>query len=428
MRFEQLNLAEGILKSIQKLGYKKPTDIQFKSIPHILKGEDVLAIAQTGTGKTAAFAIPVLDLLQKRRVVGRPDGVRCIVMVPTHELAQQIADVFVELGRHTPLVITCIHGGVDQQPQIDSLEKGTDILVATPGRMYDLVTRGYLKLHRVQILILDEADRMLEFGFYQNINQLVRMLPNNRQTLFFSATIDDEIKKLAYSLVHNAIRIQISPKNPVSKNVDHSVLFVGMDDKRFFLERIINENPDSKILVFVRTKVRAERVMAAMQRANIQSMTIHGGKDQKQRDEALKSFKNNATKLLIATDVSARGIDVPDVDYVVNYDMPDNAENYVHRVGRTGRGMRRGTAVSFCADEEKTLLVDIENQLGKEVDVIELEREEYQSTLLLSAEPNTNWKQLLREAQQQEEETKNHEKKKAARKSKEKERKKLRNK
>lgn len=428
MRFEQLNLADGILKSIQKLGYKKPTDIQFKSIPHILKGEDVLAIAQTGTGKTAAFAIPVLDMLQKRKIIGRAEGVRCIVMVPTHELAQQISEVFKELGRHTSLVTTCIHGGVDQQPQIDSLEKGTDILVATPGRMYDLVTRGYLKLHRVQFLILDEADRMLEFGFYQNINQLVKMLPPSRQTLFFSATIDEEIKKLAYSLVRNPIRIQISPKNPVSKNVDHSVLFVNMEEKRFFLERIVKENADSKILVFVRTKVRAERVMAAMQRVSVQSETIHGDKDQKQRDEALKNFREGHNKLLIATDVSARGIDIPDVDYVVNYDMPDNAENYVHRVGRTGRGTRRGTAVSFCADEEKPLLAEIEDQLGKPVDVIELEREEYQSTLLLSAEPNTNWKQLLREAQELEDEMKKREKKKAAQKAKEKERKKMKKK
>lgn len=417
MRFEQLGLADGILKSIQKLGFKKPTDIQFKSIPHIMRGEDVLAIAQTGTGKTAAFAIPVLDGLQKRKIEGRAEGVRCIVMVPTHELAQQIADVFVELGQHTQLRTTCIHGGVDQAPQIENLEKGTDILVATPGRMFDLVTRGYLKLHRVQILILDEADRMLEFGFYKDISTLVHMLPKRRQTLFFSATIDEEIKKLAYSLVRNAIRIQISPKNPVSKNVDHSVLFVTMDDKRSFLERIVTEHPDSKILVFVRTKVRAERVMAAMLRVNVHSITIHGNKNQQERTDALAKFRAGESKMLIATDVSARGIDIPDVDYVINYDMPDNAENYVHRVGRTGRGTNRGTAVSFCAEEEKPLLLDIEDQLGKPVDVIELEREVYQSTLLLSSEPNSNWKQLMREAQEMEDKNKVWAKKKAAKKA-----------
>jgi ATP-dependent RNA helicase RhlE len=424
MRFEQLGLADGILKSIQKLGYKKPTDIQFKSIPHILKGEDVLAIAQTGTGKTAAFAIPILDTLLKKRIIGRAEGVRCIVMVPTHELAQQIASVFVELGQHTPLKTTCIHGGVDQQPQIESLQNGTDILVATPGRMFDLVTRGHLKLHRVQILVLDEADRMLEFGFYKDIQTLASMLPKRRQTLYFSATIDEQIKNLAYSLVRNAIRIQISPKNPVSKNVDHSVLFIEMDDKRFFLERIITEHAQSKILVFVRTKVRAERVMAAMQRVGISSQTIHGNKTQQERNNALDEFKAGRNKLLIATDLSARGIDIPDVDYVVNYDMPDNAENYVHRVGRTGRGSNRGTAVSFCAEEEKPLLAEIEENLGKPVDVIELEREEYQSTKLLSAEPNTNWKQLLREAEEMEKEAKDRQKKKAAQKSRLKENKK----
>jgi ATP-dependent RNA helicase RhlE len=418
MRFEQLDLAEGILKSIQKLGFKKPTDIQFKSIPHILRGEDVLAIAQTGTGKTAAFAIPVLDMMQKRKIIGRPDGVRCIVMVPTHELAQQITDVFKELATHTQLNITCIHGGVDQGPQIENLENGTDVLVATPGRMFDLVTRGYLKLHRVQILILDEADRMLEFGFYKDITTLVTMLPKRRQTLFFSATINEEIKRLAYGLVRNAIRIQISPKNPVSKNVDHSVLFVSMDDKRYFLERIATEHPDSKILVFVRTKVRAERVMAAMERVNIACITIHGDKNQAERTKALGDFRSGASRILVATDVSARGIDIPDVDYVVNYDMPDNAENYVHRVGRTGRGTNRGTAVSFCADEEKPLLLDIEDNLGKPVDVIELEREVYQSAQLLSAEPNTNWKQLMREADEHEAKNKIWASKKAAKKAK----------
>jgi ATP-dependent RNA helicase RhlE len=418
MRFEQFDLADGILKSIQKQGFKKPTDIQFKSIPHILRGEDVLAIAQTGTGKTAAFAIPVLDMMQKRKIIGRPDGVRCIVMVPTHELAQQITDVFKELAVHTQLNITCIHGGVDQGPQIENLENGTDVLVATPGRMFDLVTRGYLKLHRVQILILDEADRMLEFGFYKDITTLVHMLPKRRQTLFFSATINEEIKRLAYGLVRNAIRIQISPKNPVSKNVDHSVLFVSMDDKRYFLERIATEHPNSKILVFVRTKVRAERVMTAMARVNISSITIHGDKNQAERTKALADFRTGANRILVATDVSARGIDIPDVDYVVNYDMPDNAENYVHRVGRTGRGTNRGTAVSFCAEEEKPLLIEIEDNLGKPVDVIELEREVYQSAQLLSAEPNTNWKQLMREADEHEAKNKIWASKKAAKKAK----------
>ncbi|MDD3132475.1 MAG: DEAD/DEAH box helicase, partial [Bacteroidales bacterium] len=223
MKFDKYNIHEGIKTSLSKLDFKKPTDIQYKSIPAILKGEDVLAIAQTGTGKTAAFAIPVLHLLQIRKISGRPDGVKCLVMAPTHELALQIADVFTTLGKHTRVTTFCIHGGVDQQPQIDTLNDGVDVLVATPGRMFDLVSQGALRLTRVEILVLDEADHMLDMGFIKDIRDLMRLLPKKRQTLFFSATINETIKELAYSLVVNPIRIQISPKDPVAKNIEHGV-------------------------------------------------------------------------------------------------------------------------------------------------------------------------------------------------------------
>lgn len=380
MRFEDYHIAPEIKRNLAELGFKRPTDIQFKSIPPILKGEDVLAIAQTGTGKTAAFVIPILHMLHERKNSARPAGIKCVVMVPTRELGIQITEVFQRIGQHTRVKTFCVFGGVEQGPQIARLEQGIDVLVTTPGRMFDLVSQGFIKLERVEVLVLDEADHMLDLGFIKDIRDLIRFLPRTRQTLFFSATIDETIKKLAYSLVQNAVRIQISPKDPVSKNVNHAVAFIEMDDKRFFLERFINEQPDKKILVFVRTKVRAERVCAAMARVGITAETIHGDKEQHDRLEVLGRFRTGTLKILIATDVSARGIDIPDVDFVINYDLPDEAENYVHRVGRTGRGVRKGEAVSFCSPEEKPMLTEIEKYLTKPVRVLDIAKKDYFET------------------------------------------------
>jgi ATP-dependent RNA helicase RhlE len=399
MKFEHYNFSKDIKRSLEKLGFKRPTDIQYKSIPPIMDGEDVLGIAQTGTGKTAAFAIPVINILQESKRKKRTDGIKCIVMVPTRELAIQITEVFQEIGKHTKVKTFCVFGGVEQGPQIAKLEKGIDILVATPGRMFDLVSQGFIKLHRVEILILDEADHMLDLGFIKDINDLIRFLPKKRQTLFFSATINKKIKKLAYSLVHKPIRIQISPKDPVSKNVKHSVAFVEMDDKRFFLERLINENPDSKILIFVRTKVRAERVCKAMERVGIKAQTIHGDKEQTDRLTAMKDFKSGEVKILIATDVSARGIDIPNVQYVVNYDLPEQEENYVHRVGRTGRGTEKGNAVSFCSTEEKEMLNQIEKFLGKKIKTLTINKSDYNDTIDFSEDSGKDWQSLIDEAE-----------------------------
>ena len=397
MKFEDYHINPAIKKSLEKLGFKKPTDIQFKAIPPILKGEDVLAIAQTGTGKTAAFAIPVLHMLHERKQYARQDGIKCLVMVPTRELAIQITEVFHTLGKHTRVETMTVFGGVEQAPQISQLEDGIDVLVATPGRMFDLVSQGHIRLERVEILILDEADHMLDLGFIKDIRDVLRHLPRKRQTLFFSATINEYIKDLAYSLVTKPIRIQISPKDPVSKNVDHSVAYIGMDDKRFFLERVIKENEGSKILVFVRTKVRAERVHAAMERVDIKADTLHGDKDQKDRLTALNRFKKGEVKVLIATDVSSRGIDIPSVEYVVNYDLPDVPENYVHRVGRTGRGTQKGKSVSFCSPEEKPILDVIEEYLGKPIKVLEIEKGDYTATIDFSAEVKPDLKSLMKE-------------------------------
>lgn len=397
MRFSQYHFVDEIKNNLDKLGFKKPTDIQFKCIPNILKGEDLLAIAQTGTGKTAAFAIPILHILHSKINIKRDDGIKCVVMVPTRELAIQIADVFKSLSKNTRVNTFAVFGGIEQGPQIANIEKGIDILVTTPGRMFDLVSQGYIRLNRVEILVLDEADHMLDLGFIKDIRDLIRHLPKKRQTLFFSATIDDEIKDLAYSLVKNPIRIQISPKDPVSKNVDHSVMFVNMDDKRFFLERLINEHPEAKILVFVRTKVRCERVKAAMKRVNILSESMHGGQEQQDRLSVLNLFKSGKIKLLIATDVSARGIDIPDVDFVVNYDLPEHPENYVHRVGRTGRGKKRGIAYSFCDESEKDLLLMIEDYMGKKIKVSNILNEDYKEVVDLSSEKTLSLKDIINE-------------------------------
>ncbi len=400
MKFSKYPISESIKKSLEEAGFKKPTDIQFKSIPQILSGQDILAIAQTGTGKTAAFAIPLISMLQDQKRYLKEHQVKAVVMVPTRELAIQIEDVFREIGKYTSIIPAAIIGGVDIDPQLKKLAKA-DVLIATPGRIMDLVHKSHLNLKKIDFLVLDEADRMLEQGFYNDIKKLITFLPRRRQTMFFSATINETIKDLAYSLVSKPVRIQLSPKDPVSKNVEHAVAYVEMDDKRFFLERVIKENPEVKILVFVRTKVRAERVAKAMERVGIKTETLHGDKDQQDRFKVLDNFREGLTKILIATDVSARGIDVKGVDFVVNYDLPDVAENYVHRIGRTGRGRSRGKAMSFCSEEEKPVLQQIENFLGKSIQLMELKKTDYEETIVFSAANPYDWKSLLSEAETQ---------------------------
>jgi ATP-dependent RNA helicase RhlE len=413
MKFEQYRFAEEIKRSLEELGFKRPTDIQYKAIPSILKGDDVLAIAQTGTGKTAAFAIPMLQLLHQQSRSRTKGEVKCLVMEPTRELAIQVSDVFKQLGKYTRVDIMGLVGGVEQENQVKKLDKGVDILIATPGRMFDLISQGHLDLSHVQTLILDEADHMLDLGFIRDIRDVMKHLPRNHQTLFFSATIDTDIKDLAYSIVRNPIRIQISPDDPVSKNVSHSVAFVEMDDKRFFLERLVKEFPENKILVFVRTKVRAERVAAAMDRVGIKTLTMHGGKEQDDRLSVMSEFKKGEVKVLITTDVNARGIDIPNVEYVVNYDLPDEPENYVHRVGRTGRGVQKGQAVSFCSAEEKPILDQIQSFLGKEIQVMKIDKSDYRETIAFSDEvPNENVQLLIEQHQKAMKENKRKKKKK----------------
>lgn len=408
MRFDKYRIAPELKRAIEEVGFKRPTDIQFKVIPNVLAGEDILAIAQTGTGKTASFAIPVIHLLLSEK---KSRQLRCLVMVPTHELAQQIAEVFQQLSKYTKLSVFALFGKTDQADQIKALKKGVDILVATPGRMFDLNHQGYINFSQIKYLVLDEADRMLGLGFYKDIADVKKLLPRQHLTLFFSATIDEKIKKLAYSTVKNPIRIQISPDDPVSKNIEHSVVFIGMDDKRFFLERLIRENPETKMVIFVRTKVRADRVVAAMRRVQIETISIHGDKTHQDRKMAMSQFRKGNIKILVATDVSARGIDIPNVEYVINYDLPDDPEIYVHRIGRTGRGSQKGRAVSFCSEEEKDNLEEIERYLGYSIASQTLSDMEYQETLLFSDQESRTFKDVKKEIAEFEEWKKNIKKK-----------------
>lgn len=400
MKFSDYPISKELKANLAKLGWKKPTDIQFKSIKAILDGEDVMAIAQTGTGKTAAFAIPLINMVQTKRgkYSSGFEGVQVLVMVPTRELAAQIGKVFNELGEGTHVRSLALFGGDDQDPQKAALAKGVDILIATPGRMFDLMSQGDLSIKGVKHLVLDEADLMLDLGFADDIKGVLGHLPKKRQTLFFSATISKHIKKLAYDVVRNAIRIQISPKNPVSKNVDHAVLFLEMDDKRFFLENILKEYPEKKVIAFVRTKVRAGRVMEAMKRVQLESMVLHGDLTQDERFDIIKNFSEMESGLLITTDVACRGIDIPGIDYVVNYDLPENPENYVHRCGRTGRGRSRGQAMSFCSPEENLLLETIEEYIGEEITRYDLSTSDYKSILEDTEEKVDDWKSLLKKA------------------------------
>ncbi len=411
MKFETYHISSAIKRNLSNLGFKRPTDIQYKAIPSIMKGEDVLAIAQTGTGKTAAFAIPIIDKIHRIKSSKRSWGIQCIIMVPTRELAEQIGQVFYDFSKHTKVKSFAVYGGVEQDPQIKKLKEGIDILVATPGRMFDLISQKVISVKHVDTLVLDEADQMLDLGFINDIKAIKKKLFKKHQTLFFSATINKTIKKLAFSQVKSsAIRIQISPEDPVSKNVTHFVMFVEMDDKRFFLRRFIRDNPESKIIVFVRTRVRAERVAKALERGGIKASTLHGEKVQEERANVMDAFKKGEINILIATDVSARGIDIPDVHYVINYDLPEKKENYVHRVGRTGRGVKKGIAISFCSKEEKEQLKEIELFLNKEIETISISKDEHANTITFSSETQSV-QDLIREQEEWEKKKKKRRKK-----------------
>lgn len=381
MKFDKFKIPQELKDNLIENGYFRTTDIQFKTFAAISKHEDVLAIAQTGTGKTAAFAVPIIGRIHDRQLENPKDGVKCLVMVPTRELAQQIGKVFSQLSKGTLATNYSLYGGVDENPQVQQIAGGVDIVIATPGRMFTLIKHGDLDISRVETLVLDEADRMMDMGFIGEIEKVKKLLPRQHQTLFFSATINKEIKKTAYDLISSdALRIQVSPEEFVSKNVTHFVVNVGMDDKRHLLVNFIRRNPESKLIVFVRTQVRAERVIAHLKKQNIEAVSLHGGLSQDQRDDNLRYFRNTKNVVLIATDLSSRGIDLPGITHVINYDVPDEPENYVHRIGRTGRGFAKGSAISFVAPEESEKLEAVEKFIATKIEILDVDIEEPELT------------------------------------------------
>ena len=361
MFFDDLGLAAPLLQAVKHEGYESPTDIQQQAIPHVLAGRDVLGCAQTGTGKTAAFALPIIQ----RLCANRPDKgdvrpTRTLVITPTRELAAQIGESFAAYGRHARLRHAVITGGVSQGPQNKALKKGVDILVATPGRLMDLMRQGRAVLKQVEILVLDEADRMLDMGFIDDIRTIIRALPKKRQTLFFSATMPAKVQSLANKILSDPVEIRVTPECPAAETVDHAVYFVERPDKRALLQHLLDGDEISRALVFTRTKRAADRVTKQLREANICVDVIHADRTQKARDRAMANFKKGHTRVLIASDIAARGIDVDDISHVINYDVPEEAETYVHRIGRTRRAGAAGKALSFCDIEERGHLESIE--------------------------------------------------------------------
>jgi ATP-dependent RNA helicase RhlE len=370
MSFSKLGLAEPLVRAALEQGYLEPTPIQTKAIPHVLAGCDLLGCAQTGTGKTAAFALPMLHRLMGRPATpGRGRPIRALVLSPTRELAAQIADSFRVYGRHTGLRHTVIFGGVHQGPQTRSLQQGVDILIATPGRLVDLMNQGYVKLNSVETFVLDEADRMLDLGFLPDVRRVIKTLPAQRQTLFFSATMPDAIEQLAGAILRDAVRVRIAPVKATADLIEQSVWFVPQKQKPRVLASFLTTRDITRALVFTRTKHGADRVVRQLAQTGIQAEAIHGNKTQAARQRTLANFKSNRTAILIATDIAARGIDVEGISHVLNYDLPREPEMYVHRIGRTGRAGATGVAVSFCDDAERTQLRAIERLIRKPLPV-----------------------------------------------------------
>ncbi|NTV01412.1 MAG: DEAD/DEAH box helicase [Chlorobiaceae bacterium] len=371
MQFTNLDLIDPILKSLAEEGYANPTPVQAESIPVVLAGDDLLACAQTGTGKTAAFAIPVLQHLYEQRVHGEKRRIKALVLTPTRELAVQIAESFSAYGRHTGITNTVLFGGVNQNPQTARLLRGVDIVVATPGRLLDLMGQGHLHLNDIEYFVLDEADRMLDMGFMHDVKKILAALPKKRQSLFFSATMPPEIVKLAASILHNPKKVAVTPVSSTVEIINQHILYVDKENKNSLLAYLLQEKAIRHALVFTRTKHGADKVARFLQRQNISAEAIHGNKSQNARQRALNNFKSRETRVLVATDIAARGIDVDELEYVINVDLPNVPETYVHRIGRTGRAGAAGTAYSFCNAEEKPLLRDIEKLIAKSVPVLD---------------------------------------------------------
>ena len=363
MSFKELNIIPSILRAIREENYTIPTPIQEQAIPPALEGRDLLGTAQTGTGKTAAFAVPTLQRLLANHT-GVPKHIRSLILTPTRELAIQIYESFKTYGRYTNLKADAIYGGVSQVPQEKALRRGLDILVATPGRLLDLINQKLVDLSHVEIFTLDEADRMLEMGMIQDVKKIIAKIPAKKQTLFFSATMPPEITDLASSMLNDPVRIAITPETPTVEAIEQTVYFVNKENKRNLLMHLLKDPAIVSALVFTRTKHGADRVMRELVRGKVNADAIHGDKSQSARQSALNKFKNKETRVLVATDIAARGLDIDELSHVINFDLPEVPETYIHRIGRTGRAGNSGISISFCDDEEKKLLVAIEKLCG----------------------------------------------------------------
>lgn len=369
MTFEQLELIEPIQKALTKEGYTIPTPIQAEAIPYVLDGYDLLGCAQTGTGKTAAFSIPIIQNLYNERQHGKMRGIKALILTPTRELAIQIGESFTAYGKYTGVRHTVIFGGVGQKPQTDALERGVDVLIATPGRLLDLINQGFISLKYLDYFVLDEADRMLDMGFIHDIKRILPLLPKKRQSLFFSATMPPEIERLAGTILHEPQKVEVTPASSTVDKIDQSVYFVEKAEKVSLLTHLLKDSSLESVLVFTRTKHGADKVARVLAKANIGAEAIHGNKSQTARQRALTNFKDHTTRVLIATDIAARGIDVDHLSHVINYELPNVPETYVHRIGRTGRAGRSGVAYSFCDAEEVPYLKDIQKLIGKQIPV-----------------------------------------------------------
>jgi ATP-dependent RNA helicase RhlE len=368
MLFEQLGLIEPLMKALKTEGYTNPTPIQQQAIPFVLQRKDLLGCAQTGTGKTAAFAIPILQILEQDRQNSRGyKHIRTLILTPTRELAVQIGESFEAYGRYMKIKHDVVFGGVSQHTQTLALRNGTDVLIATPGRLLDLINQGYIHLDHLEIFVLDEADRMLDMGFIHDVKKLIRLLPKEKQTLFFSATMPPAISQLADSLLHHPAKVEVTPVSSTAEKIDQSVYFVNKRDKLSLLVHLLEEKKIERTLLFTRTKHGADKITKDLKKMNVHALAIHGNKSQTARQHALTQFKNGRVRILVATDIAARGIDVDALTHVINYDLPDVPETYVHRIGRTGRAGASGIALSFCDHEEVVNLKDINKLIGQKI-------------------------------------------------------------
>jgi len=368
MAFKQLEIIEPILRAVAAEGYTKPTPIQEQAIPLVLQRKDLLGCAQTGTGKTAAFAIPILQILHNQQPLAH--GIKVLILTPTRELAIQIEESFAAYGKHTGIRHAVIFGGVSQLHQTNALKRGVDVLVATPGRLLDLMQQGFIRLDKLQIFVLDEADRMLDMGFIHDVKKVIAKLPAKRQTLFFSATMPPEIQKLANILLTNPSKVEVTPPSTTVEKIDQCLYFVNKQEKPELLLHLLSDPLITTALIFSRTKHGANKIVKVLDRVGIKSAAIHGNKSQVARQKALSDFKTGNIRVLVATDIAARGIDIDHLSHVINYDLPDVPETYVHRIGRTGRAGKSGIAISFCSGDERTELRDIQKLININIPIV----------------------------------------------------------